>query len=199
MNRLPTRIRVVLFFAFAPQLVGFSGVLAQRLELQPGDKAQVSMNDPALLLFEGGVTETWDGGFEIEVRGESRPRRVDLADVSSLQRSRRLGRRIRKGALIGGVPLAGLGFLVGYCFNASGNDDACKKDVGAGIEGLWAGVFGALIGAGIGWMFTHYGPFEDVDLEGPRSSDVDRLSVGLLPYPDGRIGLGVTLSVGGGR
>ena len=199
MNRLPTRIRVVLFFAFAPQLVGFSGVLAQRLELQPGDKAQVSMNDPALLPFEGSVTETWDGGFEIEVRGESRPRRVDLADVSSLQRSRRLGRRIRKGALIGGVPLAGLGFLVGYCFNASGNDDACTKDVGAGIEGLWAGVFGALIGAGIGWMFTHYGPFEDVDLEGPRSSDVDRLSVGLLPYPDGRIGLGVTLSVGGGR
>ena len=69
MNRLPTRIRVVLFFAFAPQLVGFSGVLAQRLELQPGDKAQVSMNDPALLPFEGSVTETWDGGFEIEVRG----------------------------------------------------------------------------------------------------------------------------------
>ena len=72
MNRLPTRIRVVLFFAFALQLVGFSGVLAQRLELQPGDKAQVSMNDPALLPFEGSVTETWDGGFEIEVRGELR-------------------------------------------------------------------------------------------------------------------------------
>jgi hypothetical protein len=157
------------------------------------------MNDPVLFSFEGSVTETWDGGFEIEVRGESRPRRVDFADVSSLQLSRRLGRRIRKGALIGGVTLAGLGFLVGYCFNVSGNSDACKKDVGAGIEGLWAGVFGALIGAGIGWMFTHYGPFEDVDLEGPRSSDVDRLSVGLLPYPDGRIGLGVTLSVGGGR
>ncbi len=199
MDRLPTRIRVVLFLAFAPQLVGFSGVLAQRLALQPRDKAQVSMNDPALMPFEGSVTETWNGGFEIEVRGESRPRRVDFADVSSLQRSRRLGRRIRNGALAGGVPLAGLGFLVGYCFNVSGNDDACKKDVGAGIEGLWAGVFGALIGAGIGWMFTHYGPFEDVDLEGPRSSDVDRLSVGLLPYPDGRIGLGVTLSVGGGR
>ncbi len=200
MNRLPTRIRVVLFLAFAPQLVGFSGVLAQRLELQPGDKAQVSMNDPALLPFEGSVTETWDGGFEIEVRGESRPRRVDFADVSSLQLSRRLGRRIRKGALIGGVPLAGLGFLVGYCFNVSGHNNDCAKDVGTGIEvALFAGVFGALIGAGIGWMFTHYGPFEAVDLEGPRSSDVDRLTVGLLPYPDGRIGLGVTLSVGGGR
>ena len=157
------------------------------------------MNDPVLLLFDGSVTETWDGGFEIEVRGESRPRRVDFADVSSLQLSRRLGRRIRKGALIGGVPLAGLGFPVGYCFTGSGNDE-CPKDVGAGIGvALFAGVFGALIGAGIGWMFTHYGPFEDVDLEGPRSSDVDRLSVGLLPYPDGRIGLGVTLSVGGGR
>ncbi len=63
MNRLPTRIRVVLFFAFAPQLVGFSGVLAQRLELQPGDKAQVSMNDPALLPFEGSV------GVEATPRG----------------------------------------------------------------------------------------------------------------------------------
>jgi len=103
MKRLPTRVRVALLLVFAPQLVGFSGVLAQRLELQPGDKAQVSMNDPALLPFEGSVTETWDGGFEIEVRGESRPRRVDFADVSSLQRSRRLGRRIRNGAWIGGV------------------------------------------------------------------------------------------------
>ena len=26
--------------------------------------------------------------------------------------------------------------------------------------GLIAGVSGALIGAGIGWMFTHHGPFE---------------------------------------
>ena len=200
MNRVPTRIRVVLFLAFAPQLVGLSGVLAQRLELQPGDKAQVSMNDPALLPFEGSVTETWDGGFEIEVRGESRPRRVDLADVSSLQRSRRLGRRIRNGALAGGVPAGGLGFLVGYCLDLLSSRDVCAKDLDEGIKaGLAVGVVGALIGAGIGWMFTHYGPFEDIDLEGPRSSALDRVSVDLLPYPDGRIGLGVTLSLGGGR
>ena len=200
MNRLPTRIRVVLFFSFAPQLVGFSGVLGQRLELQPGDKAQVSMNDPALLPFEGSVTETWDGGFEIEVRGESTPRRVDLADVSSLQRSRRLGRRIRNGSLVGGVPLGGFFFLMGYCVRLYGPRDGCVKDLDVGIKtGLAVGVVGALIGAGIGWFYSHYGPFEDVDLAGPRSSDVDRLSVDLLPYPDGRIGLGVTLSVGGGR
>jgi len=200
MKHLPTRILVVLFLGFAPQLVGFSEVLAQRLELQPGDKAQVSMNDPALLPFEGSVTETWDGGFEIEVRGESRPRRVDLADVSSLQRSRRLGRRIRNGALVGGVPLGGLGFLIGYCLRVYGPSDGCVKDLDEGIKvGLAVGVVGALIGAGIGWFYSHYGPFEDVDLEGPRSGTLDRLSVGLLPYPDGRIGLGVTLSVGGGR
>ena len=58
MNRVPTRIRVLLFLAFASQFVGLSGVLAQRLEMQPGDKAQVSMNDPGLSPFEGRVTET---------------------------------------------------------------------------------------------------------------------------------------------
>ena len=31
------------------------------------------------------------------------------------------------------------------------------------------------------------------------SGALDRVSVHLLPYPDGRIGLGVTLSLGGGR
>ncbi len=197
MNRLPTRIRVVLFFAFAPQLVGFSGVLAQRLELQPGDKAQVSMNDPALLPFEGSVTETWDGGFEIEVRGESRPRRVDLADVSSLQRSRRLGRRIRNGALIGGVVGGAIGFIGGYCYKLY--NDGCAKNLGDGEQGLLVGAaVGSLVGAAVGWMNIHYGPFEAVDL-GPRSGTLDRLSVDLLPYPDGRIGLGVTLSLGGGR
>ena len=198
MNRLPTRIRVVLFLAFAPQLVGFSGVLAQRLELQPGDKAQVSMNDPALLPFEGSVTETWDGGFEIEVRGESRPRRVDFADVSSLQRSRRLGRRIRNGALIGGVVVGAIGFIGGYCYNIG--EDWCAKNSGDGQQGLLVGaVVGSLVGAAVGWMNIHYGPFEAVDLAGPRSGTLDRLSVGLLPYPDGRIGLGVTLRLGGGR
>ena len=145
MDRLPTRIRVVLFLGFAPQFIGFSGVLAQRLELQPGDKAQVSMNDPALLPFEGSVTETWDGGFEIEVRGESRPRRVDFADVSSLQRSRRLGRQIRNGALLGGVPLGGLGFLIGYCVRFYGSSDGCAKDLDEGIKaGLAVGVLAAV-------------------------------------------------------
>ncbi len=194
MNRLPTRIRVVLFLGFAPQLVGFSEVLAQRLELQPGDKAQVSMNDPALLPFEGSVTETWDGGFEIEVRGESRPRRVDLADVSSLQRSRRLGRRIRNGALIGGVVVGAIGFIGGYCYNIG--EDWCAKSSEDGQQGLLVGaVVGSLVGAAVGWMNIHYGPFEAVDLAGPRSGTLDRLSVDLLPYPDGRIGLGVTLAL----
>ncbi len=202
MNRLPTRIRVVLFFAFAPQLVGFSGVLAQRLDLQPGDKAQGFMNDPFLPALEGSVTETWDGGFEIEVRGESTPRRVDVAGVSSLQRSRRLGGQARKGALMGGAGLGSLGFLLGYCVQILSSSNDCAEDLNAGLGiGLVFGAAGALLGAGIGALRTHYGPFEAVDLEGsaPRSSGLDRVSVDLLPYPDGRIGLGVTLSLGGGR
>ena len=132
--------------------------------------------------------------------GESTARRVDFADVSSLQRSRRLGRRIRNGALVGGVPLGGLGFLIGYCVRFYGPSDGCVKDLDEGIKaGLAVGVVSALIGAGIGWFYSHYGPFEDIDLEGPRSSALDRLSVDLVPYPDGRIGLGVILSLGGGR
>ena len=198
MNRLPTRIRVVLFFAFAPQLVGFSGVLAQRLELQPGDKAQVSMNDPALLPFEGSVTETWDGGFEIEVREESRPRRVDFADVSSLQRSLRVGTQVVNGAWIGGVVGGATGFILGYCYQLY--NDGCAANSGDGAQGLLVGaVAGSLVGAAVGWMNIHYGPFEAVDVAGPRSGTLDRLSVDLLPYPDGRIGLEVTLALGGGR
>ena len=200
MNRLPTRIRVVLFLAFAPQLVGFSGVLAQRLELQPGDKAQVSMNDPALLPFEGSVTETWDGGFEIEVRGESRPRRVDFADVSSLQRSLRVGTQVVNGAWIGGVVGGATGFIGGYCYQLY--DDGCAKNSGDGAQGALVGtVAGSLVGAGIGLMIGRYGPWEAVaDVGGPGGSGaLDRVSVDLLPYPDGRIGLGVTLSLGGGR
>jgi hypothetical protein len=199
MNRFPTRIRVVLFFAFAPQLVGFSGVLAQRLELQPGDKAQVSMNDPALLPFEGSVTETWDGGFEIEVRGESRPRRVDFADVSSLQRSLRVGTQAANGAWIGGVVGGATGFIGGYCYQF---DDGCARNSGDGAQGALVGtVAGSLVGAGIGLMIGRYGPWEAVaDVRGPGGSGaLDRVSVDLLPYPDGRIGLGVTLSLGGGR
>ena len=200
MNRLPTRIRVVLFFAFALQLVGFSGVLAQRLELQPGDKAQVSMNDPALLPFEGSVTETWDGGFEIEVRGELRPRRVDFAEVESLQRSLRVGTQVVNGAWIGGVVGGATGFILGYCYQLY--DDGCAKNSGDGAQGLLVGVVaGSLVGAGIGLMIGRYGPWEAVaDVGGPGGSGaLDRVSVDLLPYPDGRIGLGVTLILGGGR
>ncbi len=200
MNRLPTRIRVVLFLGFASQLVGFSEILAQRLELQPGDKAQVSMNDPALLPFEGSVTETWDGGFEIEVRGESRPRRVDFADMSSLQRSRRLGTQVANGSWIGGVVGGATGFILGYCYQLY--DDGCAKNSGDGAQGALVGtVAGSLVGAGIGLMIGRYGPWEAVaDVGGPGGSGaLDRVSVDLLPYPDGRIGLGVTLSLGGGR
>ncbi len=194
MNRLPTRIRAALFFAFALQLIGSSGVLGQRLDLQPGDKALVALNDEALLPFEGRVTETWDSGFEIEVRRESRPRRVDLADVSSLQRSRRLGRRILNGALIGGVVGGATGFIGGYCYQLF--DDGCAQNLGDGAQGLLVGaVVGSLVGAAVGRMFSHYGPFEAVDLAGPRSGTLDRLSVDLLPYPDGRIGLLVTLAL----
>ena len=200
MKRIRTRVRVALLLVFAPQLVGFSGVLAQRLDLQTGDKAQVFMNDPFLLALEGSVTETWDGGFGIEVRGESTPRRVDFADVSSLQRSRRLGRRIRNGALIGGVVGGATGFIAGYCYQLY--DDGCAKNSGDGAQGLLVGVaVGSLVGAGIGLTIGRYGPWEAVaDVGGPGGSGaLDRVSVDLLPYPDGRIGLGVTLRLGGGR
>ena len=83
MTRLLSRVWIVMFFALAPQFAGFSGVLAQKLELQPRDKTQVSMKSPDVLSFEGVVTETWDGGFDVKVRGERTPRSVDLADVSS--------------------------------------------------------------------------------------------------------------------
>ena len=200
MNRLPTRIWVVLFLGFAPQFIGFSGVLAQRLELQPRDKAQVSMNDPALLPFEGSVTETWDGGFEIEVRGESRPRRVHFAEVESLQRSLRVGTQAVNGAWIGGVVGGATGFILGYCYQLY--EDGCAKNSGDGAQGLLVGVVaGSLVGAGIGLTIGRYGPWEAVaDVGGPGGSGaLDRVSVDLLPYPDGRIGLGVTLSLGGGR
>ncbi len=200
MNRLATRTRVVLFLGFAPQFIGFSGVLAQRLELQPGDKAQVSMNDPALLPFEGSVTETWDGGFEIEVRGESRPRRVDFADVSSLLRSLRVGTQVVNGAWIGGVVGGATGFILGYCVHLY--EDGCVKNSGDGAQGALVGtVAGSLVAAGIGLTIGRYGPWEAVaDVGGPGGSGaLDRVSVDLLPYPDGRIGLGVTLSLGGGR
>jgi len=150
------------------------------------------MNDPALLPFEGSVTEAWDGGFEIEVRGESRPRRVDFADVSSLQRSLRVGTQVVNGAWIGGVVGGATGLILGYCVQLL--DDGCAKNSGDGAQG-------ALVGTGIGLMIGRYGSWEAVaDVGGPGGSGaLDRVSVDLLPYPDGRIGLGVTLSLGGGR
>ena len=196
MKRLLTKVRVALLLVVAPQVFGSSGVLAQRLELQPGDKAQVSMNDPALLPFEGSVTETWDGGFEIEVRGESRPRRVDFAEVESLRRSLRLGTQAAKGALIGGAILGSTGFIVGYCVNVFGS--GCAEDLRSGAAGALVGAAaGSLVGVVIGRLIGRYGSWEAVaDLGGPgRSGTLDRLSVDLLPYPDGRIGLGVTLAL----
>jgi hypothetical protein len=125
------------------------------------------MGDPFPVEFEGDVTDTWDGGFEIEIRGESTPRRVDLADVSSLQRSRRIGRQARKGALYGGGSLGGAGFLLGYCVQIMSSSSECAEDLNAGLGiGLVLGAAGALIGAGVGAMISHYGPFEAVDLEG---------------------------------
>ena len=106
------------------------------------------MNDPALLPFEGSVTETWDGGFEIEVRGESRPRRVDFADVSSLQRSLRVGTQVVNGAWIGGVVGGATGFIGGYCVHLY--EDGCAKNSGDGAQGALVGtVAGSLVGAGI--------------------------------------------------
>ena len=61
--------------------------------------------------------------------------------------------------------------------------------------GLPAAGIGVLIGAGIGLMITNHGPWETVaDLGGPgRSGAQNRVSIDVLPYPDGRIALGVTL------
>ena len=109
----------VLLLAHAP-----SGVLAQRLDLQPGDKVEV-ISDRVFFPFEGRVTETWDGGFEIEVRGESRPRRVDISDVASLKRSRRLGWQGSKGVLDLGVG------LVAHCLVQS--RDGCNGVDSGGI------------------------------------------------------------------
>ena len=138
----------VLLLAHAP-----SGVLAQRLDLQPGDKVEV-ISDRVFFPFEGRVTETWDGGFEIEVRGESRPRRVDISDVASLKRSRRLGGQGSKDALE----------LVAHCLAQS--RDLCNGVDGGGIAvvGLVLGAALALIGADIVGMSSHYGPFEAVNL-----------------------------------
>ena len=125
---------------------------------------------------------------------------MNFADVSSLQRSLRFGTQVANGAWIGGVVVGATGFILGYCFQIF--DDGCAKDWGDGGQGLLVGAAaGSLVGAGIGLMIGRYGPWEAVDdVGGPGGSGaLDRVSVDLLPYPDGRIGLGVTLSLGGGR
>ena len=93
---MKTRINpvVLAILLVLPAAFVSSDVLAQELDLQPGDKAQVFVGAPVTSHLEGTVTETWVGGFEMEVRGESMPHRVDLAEVVSLQRQHRLGRRI---------------------------------------------------------------------------------------------------------
>lgn len=194
MRHFAARIRVVLLFAFVPQVASPHGVLAQGPQLQQGSKAQVVLLDPDVAPFDGSVTQIWDDGFEIDVRGESGPRRVDFAEVESLERSLRLGNKARRGAVYGGAILGTTGFLFGYCFQLF--SDECANDFEAGMQvGLPAAGIGALIGAGIGLMISHYGPWETVaDLGAPgRSGAQNRVSINLLPYPDGRIALGVTL------
>jgi hypothetical protein len=152
------------------------------------------------MAFEGKVTETWDSGFAIDVKGESTPRRVEYAEVESLHRSYRMGGRVGEGALKGGAATGALGFLIGYCVQIMSSSSDCAENLNAGLGiGLVFGAAGALIGAGVGALLRHDSPFEAVDLEGARSGELDRVSIEVLPHPDGRIGLGVSVGVGGGR
>ena len=196
---LSPKMWVALLVALLPQVVISQGALAQGLDLQQGSKARVVLRDPTVAPFEGTVIETRSDGFQIDVRGESTPRRVDFADIESLQRAVRLGTRAAAGARLGGMTLGITGFIVGYCINVFGS--GCAKDLRPGSVGLLVGAAaGVLIGGGIGMLMTRYGPWETLaDLGAPGgSSALDRLSVDVLPYPDGRIGLGVTLTLGGG-
>ena len=101
MKRSFARIRVVLLLACVPQVVASQGALAQGVELQPGSRARVALRDRTIARFQGKVIETSDDGFTIEVGGEFQPRRVNFAAVESLERSLRVGRRTRVGAVIG--------------------------------------------------------------------------------------------------
>lgn len=199
MKRFSSRAQVVLLLAFVLQVVASQAISAQRPNLQAGSRAQVVPSDPNVEPFEGTVTQTWQDGFAIEVRGEPTPRRVDFADVESLQRSLRLGTQAKHGAIIGGAAVGVTGFIVGYCFNLYGT--GCFKDLRTGAAGGLVGAgIGALVGGGIGILIGRYGPWETVDdLGGPtRSADLDRVTFDVAPQPDGRIGLGVTLRFGGG-
>ncbi len=194
----PPQMSVALLVAFLLQVVISEGALAQGPEPQQGSKARVVLSDPTVAPFVGTVIETRGDGFDMDVEGESTPRRVDFADVESLQRAVRLGTRARMGALLGGATLAVTGFVVAYCVNVFGS--GCARDLRTGSAGLLVGAgAGILIGGAIGSLITHYGPWETVsDLGAPDGSRaLDRLRVDLLPYPDGRIGLGVTLALGG--
>ena len=147
MKHLAARVRVVLLLAFVPQVVASQEVLAQSQELQRGNKAHVVLLDPNARPLQGSVIETWDDGFEIEVGGESRPRRVDFAEVESLQRSVRLGTKWGKGALIGAAVLGLPGFLLGFCFDPYGV--GCAGDFRTGTAvGLVAGQSGPRSAAG---------------------------------------------------
>lgn len=199
MKHSSARVWIALLLAFVSQPIAYQGVLAQGPELQERSRARVVLRDPNVAPFEGSVIETWADGFAIDVRGEPTPRRVEFAEVESLQRSLRLGTRAGRGAILGGGVAGVTGFIFGYCFQIFA--EGCAEDFRTGVAaGLVAGAGGALVGAGIGWMITRYGPWETVaDLGGSgRSGTLDRLSVELLPYPDGRIRLGVSLALGGG-
>ena len=192
MKPLFARVRVVLLLLLATQLVATQGIFAQGSALQEGSRARVVFRDPTATPLEGRVIETWDDGFAIDVRGESMPRRVDFAEVESLQRSLRVGTQVVNGAWIGAVVGGATGFILGYCVHLY--EDGCAKNSGDGAQGALVGtVAGSLVGAGIGLTIGRYGPWVAV------AGALDRVSVGLLPYPDGRIGLGVTLALGGGR
>ena len=193
MKHLSARVGLVLLLALVPQVVISQSALAQGPVLQEGSKAHVVLRDGNAAPFQGSVTEVWDDGFEISVSGESQRRRVDYAEVESLRRSRRLGTKALKGALIGGGTLGVTGFFLGYCFQLF--SDECAEDLPTGVGlGLGGAAIGAVIGGGIGLLMHNYGPFETVsDLGGPTRSDSNRLSVDVQPFPGGRIGVGVRL------
>ena len=195
MKHSSVRVRIVLLLAFAPQVFACQAVLAQASELPPGTKARVVLLDRGAEPLEGSVVLTSDDGFEIDVRGESRIRRVDFAEIESLQRSLRVGTHWMRGAVAGGVVSGVTGFIFGYCFQLF--DSGCARDIRTGTAaGLAAGAGGALVGAGIGSLIGRYSPWEPVTgIEGTDGSgDRGRLGVEVMPYPDGRVGVGVTLA-----
>jgi hypothetical protein len=199
MTRLPSRVGVALLLVLVTHLIGADEGLAQALDLRPGDRVMASLSDPSAPPLEGSVTDLWEGGLSIRTRGQPTARRVDLGDLSSLQRSRRLGGRAQKGALIvgGGLALAGYGLVCGL---SSSSGDGCSRDEANAFKvGLILGVPGALLGAGIGALFGHYGPFEPVNLDGSaRRSNANRLRMKVMPGETGGVSVRLAVTVGGG-